>query len=94
MGALPPPMPSAAGPGEGEREGKGNGKSKGITAKDLVGDAPAAPEATAKGGVMNWYSNRMKQQEEEQKVKMEKWQEVMAKRAKDKEDAARAGAKN
>jgi hypothetical protein len=77
---LPPPESSPAAPSAAAG-------GKGLTAKDLVGEVPPT-EAESTGGVAGWYNARMKDKEEEQKVKMEKWQEVMLKKQQQREAAA------
>ena len=60
----------------------------GLTAKDLMGDVSMEGETAGKakqGGVASWYKDRLAAKEEDQARKMEKWQEVMAKKAAAKE---------
>ena len=85
--ALPEPeLPAGYQPSVGS-----SGPAKGLTAKDLVGEAPPAAEDEKKvGGVMTWYNNRAKEQAENQARTMEKWQEVMMKKQMAKEAAAKA----
>ncbi|KAL3797196.1 hypothetical protein ACHAW5_006058 [Stephanodiscus triporus] len=66
---LPPPElpPNLAGGGDGGVQQ--------LTAKDLVGSAPA-PEVS-ESGVVGWLQRRQKQQEEQNKEKFELWNEVM-----------------
>ena len=58
-----------------------------LTSKDLVGAAPLPDDA---GGVMGWLNRRQKEQEEEQMRKMEKWNEFMMKKQKEKEGITKA----
>jgi len=60
---------------------------KSLTSKDLVG---AAPEVVNEGGIMNWLKKRQKDQQEQQMLKMEKWNEVMIRKQKQKEEANKA----
>jgi NLI interacting factor-like phosphatase len=59
-----------------------------LTAKDIVGAAP--PSAEQQAGFVGWLNHRAKEKEEQNARKMEKWQEIMMKRQKDREDSARA----
>ena len=64
-------------------------QQKTITAKELVAGGGATPdeaEPPKTGGFWQSYNDRQKSAAEDQQRKMEKWQEVMAKRAKDKEE--------
>lgn len=58
-----------------------------LTAKDIAGSAP--PAARSDDGLTGWMNRRAKEKEEHQMRKMEKWNEVMMKRQK--ERAAKSG---
>jgi import inner membrane translocase subunit TIM50 len=57
-----------------------------LTAKDIAGAAP--PKDDAGDGLMSWMNRRAKEKEEHQMRKMEKWNEVMLKKQKQKREAA------
>lgn len=59
-----------------------------LTAKDIAGAAPPSPESEQ--GLIGWMNRRSKEKEEHNMRKMEKWQEVMMKKHKEKEDAAKS----
>jgi len=59
---------------------------KPLTSKDLVGPAPVDDDMeNSAGGMMNWLKKRQKDQQEEQMLKMEKWNEVMMKKQMDRQ---------
>ena len=60
-----------------------------LTAKDIAGAAPA-PEAAGEG-LTGWLNRRAKEKEEHQMRKMEKWNEVMMKKQREKAAAAKEG---
>ncbi|KAJ1453681.1 HAD-like domain-containing protein [Pelagophyceae sp. CCMP2097] len=64
------PLKPASGPMFGE---------KGISAKDIVGEAPP-PEAAKKGWLWRSYASKAKEAEEQHKLKMEAWQKVLQKK--------------
>lgn len=59
----------------------------GITAKDIVGDAPP-PEARTKGRLWQRYADTMKEADEHHKRKLEAWQKVLQKKEQQKRLAA------
>jgi mitochondrial import inner membrane translocase subunit TIM50 len=59
-----------------------------LTAKDIVGAAP--PSLDQQSGFVGWLNRRAKEKEEHNMRKMEKWQEIMMKKQKEREDAAKA----
>ena len=66
-----------------------------LTAKDLVGAAPASEDS--KSGFVGWMNQRAKEKEEMQQLKFEKWNAVMMKKQQEKqkqEEAARAAAQS
>lgn len=91
-GASSPPPPEFEPPARDDARGAlpGGGAPAPITSKDLVGAAPPGTgrqKSAAGGGVMGWLSNRQKEQQEEQMRKMEKWNEVMMKKAMERKKA-------
>jgi import inner membrane translocase subunit TIM50 len=56
-------------------------KTTQLTAKDIAGDAP--PSANANVGIGGWMNRRAKDKEEHRNRKIEKWNEVMAKKDQD-----------
>jgi len=65
----------------------------GLTAKDLVGDVSMTGETGAakeSGGLVGWYKERQAAKEEDHARKMEKWQEIMQKKAEEKAAKAKA----
>ena len=61
-----------------------------LTAKDIAGSAPVDDLSDA-GGLTGWLNRKNKEKEEHQKLKMEKWNEVlMAKQQKRKEEEEKA----
>lgn len=85
--ALPEPeLPPSA--DAGFSSSGGGGAPQQLTAKDIAGAAPAdAPEN--KTGLSGWMARRAKEKEEQQMRKLEKWQEVMMRKQKEKEEAAK-----
>jgi len=68
--------------------GFSSGAPQQLTAKDIVGAAPEeAPENQT--GLSGWMARRAKEKEEQQMRKLEKWQEVMMRKQKEKEEAAK-----
>lgn len=63
-----------------------------LTAKDIAGAAP--PSADQQTGLVGWLNRRAKEKEEHSMRKMEKWHEVMAKKQKEREEAAKASAQH
>lgn len=61
-----------------------------LTAKDIAGAAP--PTVDQQSGFVGWLNRRAKEKEEQNMRKMEKWQEIMMKKQKEREDAAKAAA--
>ena len=61
---------------------------QGLTAKDVVGDAPGSEPDGA--GLSGWLQRRQKDQAEQQNRKMEYWNEVMMKKQKEREAKAAA----
>jgi mitochondrial import inner membrane translocase subunit TIM50 len=61
-----------------------------LTAKDLVGAAPVTQSGG--GGMMGWMNKRAMEKEEQKMLKMEKWNEVMIKKQREKRAAAEADA--
>ena len=57
-----------------------------LTAKDIAGAAP--PKEGSGDGIMSWMNRRAKEKEEHQMRKMEKWNEVMLKKQKQKREEA------
>lgn len=80
VGAAPPEPEKA--PGVASEASR----SQQPTAKDIAGAPP--PTAEEQAGLVGWMNRRAKEKEEQQMRKMEKWQEVMAARQKEKDDAA------
>ena len=74
------PEPDFSAPVGGEMYGK---SPQQLTAKDIAGTAPGG--ATVDTGIMGFLNRRAKEKEEMQQKKMEKWQEVMMKRQKERE---------
>merc|ERR1712238_488324 len=73
---LPDPEMAPA-PDTQTTSGVPGGSQAQLTSKDLVG--PMEPPSNG-GGVGGWLKRRQKSQEEDQMRKMEKWNEVMAKK--------------
>jgi import inner membrane translocase subunit TIM50 len=69
-----------------ERSKESTSSKAGLTAMDLMGDVSLDGDTGQKkeGGVMGWYSRRLQAKAEDQERKMEKWQEVMQKKAEEK----------
>lgn len=62
-----------------------------LTAKDIVGQAAISSSAAVDApGLVGFFNRRAKEKEEHQMRKMEKWSEVMMKKHKEKEAAAKA----
>lgn len=63
-----------------------DGQQKSLTSKDLVGAAPPTDgiDDGSTGGMMNWLKKRQKDQQEQQMLKMEKWNEVMIRKQEEK----------
>jgi import inner membrane translocase subunit TIM50 len=59
-----------------------------LTSKDLVGAAP--PSQTQDSGLMGFLNRRQEEKEEESRRKFEKWNEVMLKKQKEREEKAKA----
>jgi import inner membrane translocase subunit TIM50 len=57
-----------------------------LTAKDIAGAAP--PKEGSDAGLMGWMNRRAKEKEESQMRKMEKWNEVMMKKARQRQQEA------
>jgi import inner membrane translocase subunit TIM50 len=73
-----------------EDESKFYREGKQLTAKDIAGAAP--PSENANDGIAGWMNRRAKDKEEHQLRKMEKWNEVMLKKQKQRrEEAERQG---
>jgi len=85
-GALPPPELSP----EPEKTTGAPTPPQQLSSKDIVGAAPESENMG--GGVIGWFNKRQKEQEEEQMRKMEKWNEHMMKKQKEREDRAQARA--
>jgi mitochondrial import inner membrane translocase subunit TIM50 len=58
-----------------------------LTAKDIAGAAP--PSMEQQSGLVGWMKRRANEKEEHQMRKMEKWNEVLMKKHKEKEEAAK-----
>ena len=76
-----PELPPSADPGYH------SGAPQQLTAKDIAG-APPTAEAQ-QSGLSGWMARRAKEKEEQQHRKLEKWQEIMMKKQKEKEEAAK-----
>ena len=61
-----------------------------LTSKDLVGPAPSPHGSDA--GIMGFLNRRQEEKEEQNKRKFEKWNEVMIKKQKEKQEQAKANA--
>jgi import inner membrane translocase subunit TIM50 len=61
-------------------------RSHQLTAKDIAGAAP--PSAESETGLIGWMNRRNKEKEEHQMRKLEKWNEVMIKKQREREAAA------
>jgi mitochondrial import inner membrane translocase subunit TIM50 len=59
-----------------------------LTAKDIAGAAP--PTMDQQSGLVGWLNRRAKEKEEHNMRKMEKWQDIMAKKQKEREDTAKS----
>ena len=59
-----------------------------LTAKDIAGAAPSIP-IEEQAGLSGWMARRAKEKEEQQMRKLEKWQEIMMKKQKEKEEEAK-----
>lgn len=60
-----------------------------LTSKDLVGPAPSSMSGSS-SGLMGWLNQRQEEKQEEQMRKFEKWNQVMLKKQKEKEEQAKA----
>ena len=63
-----------------------------LTSKDLVGAAPSSSSLTGAGGgdgLTGWLNSWQENKEENAKRKFEKWNEVMIRKQKEKEEQAR-----
>jgi import inner membrane translocase subunit TIM50 len=77
-GSLPPPeLPPS-------QNGAYNGGPQQLTAKDIAGAAP--PAVGADDGLMGWLNRRAQEKQEHQMRKMEKWNEVMMKKQREKKE--------
>ena len=77
---------------EPELEPRSQGQSftPNLTSKDLVGAAP--PSASSNTGIMGFLNKRQQEKEENDRRKFEKWNEVMMKKQKEKQEKAAGGA--
>jgi len=65
--------------------------SKGLSAKDIVGSEPPRDwdedqKSKKTGRLTDWYNRRQEAMAEEKRVREEKWQEVMEKMAKERQE--------
>lgn len=58
-----------------------------LTSRDIVGAAP--PSMELQSGLVGWMHRRAKEKEEHQMRKMEKWQEIMMRKQKEKDEEAK-----
>lgn len=61
---------------------------QGLTSKDLVGAAP--PSAASTSGLMGFLNRRQEEKEDQNRRKFEKWNEIMMKKQKEREENAKA----
>lgn len=79
-GRLPPPELPPATSGGFAGADLGGGTAPQLTARDIVGAGPDPFDSGAADGFVGWMKRRAKEKEEHQMRKMEKWNEVMIKK--------------
>jgi mitochondrial import inner membrane translocase subunit TIM50 len=75
-----PELPSAS-----DLAGSVSNEPHQLTAKDIVGAAPPSSKSDSGGGITGWMERRSKEKEEAQMRKMEKWNEAMLKRQRERQ---------